>query len=174
MNTSLSPWSAPLRLDDIPEEGLDVHLTADAAARREIAALAGLRTLDRLEADFSVARHGLGMRIAGTVRAQVGQECVVTLEPVDNEIAESVDLTLLPDDALAAKTGREAGGPDDFDAPDTLNNGTADLGAIATEFLLLGIDPYPRKAGVSFDPPPAEPGTSPFAALARLKTKRPA
>ena len=161
-----------MRLDDVPEEGLDVHLLADATARREIAALAGLRMLDRLQADFSVSRQGLGMRITGTVRARVGQECVVTLEPVDNDVAEIVDLTLLPDDALPAKLGREAGRPGDPDAPDTLTDGVADLGAIATEFLLLGIDPYPRKAGVSFDPPPAEPGTSPFAALARLKPKR--
>ena len=30
-----------------------------------------------------------------------------------------------------------------------------DLGAVATEFLLLGIDPYPRKPGAVFEAPPA-------------------
>ena len=46
------------------------------------------------------------------------------------------------------------------------------LGAIATEFLILGVDPDPRKQGVAFDPPdtgPRDPG--PFAALAALKEK---
>ena len=45
-----------------------------------------------------------------------------------------------------------------------------DLGAVATEFLLLGIDPYPRKPGAVFDAPPAgDPSSHPFAALAALK-----
>jgi hypothetical protein len=45
-----------------------------------------------------------------------------------------------------------------------------DLGAIAVEFLILGIDPYPRKPGVAFEPPAAEDESEhPFAALAALK-----
>jgi hypothetical protein len=49
--------------------------------------------------------------------------------------------------------------------------GAVDLGALATEFLLLGIDPYPRKPGVAFAPPADTPGPSghPFEALAALK-----
>ena len=43
-------------------------------------------------------------------------------------------------------------------------------GAVATEFLLLGLDPYPRKPGAVFDAPPADdPASRPFAALAALK-----
>jgi hypothetical protein len=53
-----------------------------------------------------------------------------------------------------------------------LSDGTADVGAIAAEFLLLGIDPYPRKPGAEFKSP-AEQGAvvSPFAALARLRNR---
>jgi hypothetical protein len=51
-----------------------------------------------------------------------------------------------------------------------LADGTADLGTIAAEFLLLGIDPYPRKPGAKFAPLAAEGvATTPFAALAKLK-----
>ncbi len=42
--------------------------------------------------------------------------------------------------------------------PEPLVGGTVDLGAIATEFLILGIDPYPRKPGAEFDAPPRRPG----------------
>jgi hypothetical protein len=46
------------------------------------------------------------------------------------------------------------------------------LGAIATEFLLLGIDPYPRKAGAEFSPQKSEDGSAkPFAALEALKKR---
>ena len=52
------------------------------------------------------------------------------------------------------------------DAPEPLVDGTVDLGAIATEFLILGIDPYPRKPGAVFEAPPAGDGSAhPFAAL---------
>ena len=46
-------------------------------------------------------------------------------------------------------------------------DGIVDLGALATEFLILGLDPYPRKPGAVFEPPrerAADEG--PFAALA--------
>jgi hypothetical protein len=53
-----------------------------------------------------------------------------------------------------------------------LIGGAVDLGAIATEFLMLGIDPYPRAPGAVFEPPAADDrGGGPFAALAALKRK---
>jgi len=58
------------------------------------------------------------------------------------------------------------------DAPEPLIGGSIDLGAIASEFLMLAIDPYPRKSGVVFEPPAKETDTGgPFAALAALKKK---
>ena len=55
------------------------------------------------------------------------------------------------------------------DPPEALHDGVIDLGAVAIEFLLLGIDPYPRKPGAVFDAPPAgDPTSHPFAALAAL------
>ena len=54
-----------------------------------------------------------------------------------------------------------------------LIGGSIDLGALATEFLILGLDPYPRKPGATFQPPAdAKPEESPFAALAALKKGR--
>jgi hypothetical protein len=51
-----------------------------------------------------------------------------------------------------------------------LIGGTVDLGALATEFLILGLDPYPRKPGATFQPPGgASADEGPFAALAKLK-----
>ncbi len=45
-------------MDDVPEAGRHVKLSADAATRAAIAAHAGLRSLDRLEATFAVTRRG--------------------------------------------------------------------------------------------------------------------
>ena len=60
------------------------------------------------------------------------------------------------------------------DAPEPLVGGVVDLGVVATEFLALGIDPYPRKSGVEFTAPAAADDDSPhpFAALAALKKEQ--
>jgi hypothetical protein len=56
------------------------------------------------------------------------------------------------------------------EAPEPLLGDTVDLGAIATEFLILGIDLYPRKSDAVFQAPPIEDKTEhPFAALATLR-----
>src|SRR5262249_4580645 len=59
------------------------------------------------------------------------------------------------------------------DLPEALVGGSIDLGAIATEFLVLGIDPYPRKPGTQFQAPAGEDDAPrPFAALAALRKSK--
>ena len=55
--------------------------------------------------------------------------------------------------------------------PEPIVNGAIDLGKLATEFLVLGIDTYPRKPGAAFAAPetPPDPDEHPFAALRALK-----
>src|SRR6478672_7295951 len=94
--------------------------------------------------------------LQGEVKAQVEQTCVVTLEPVGNAIDEEVDLLFVPGAEPRAE------GETDENLPEPLIDGRIDLGAIATEFLVLGIDPYPRKPGVAFEgPKPETNGTHP-------------
>jgi hypothetical protein len=117
-----------------------------------------------------VVRHGNGLRATGQVVATGEQTCVVTLEPMENEVRESIDVIFAPGDAAEPAAGASE---DAFGAepPELLADGAADVGAIAAEFLLLGIDPYPRKPGAAFTPPAEQNGAvvSPFAALAKLK-----
>jgi uncharacterized metal-binding protein YceD (DUF177 family) len=172
MTASQRPWSVPVRLDEIPAGGLRLELEADAAARAVVAAAAGVNEVARLHAGFDLARHGRnGLRVIGRVSATVRQTCVVTLDPVENEIDEAIDLMFA---ASVAAAGDEANlAVDAAEPPEALIDGTVDLGAIATEFLILSIDPYPRKAGAVFEPPPgADAGSHPLAALAALRTPR--
>jgi uncharacterized metal-binding protein YceD (DUF177 family) len=163
-------WSVPVRLDEVPESGSQVELAADAAVRAALARAAGVEAIPRLEARFDVVRKGRdGLHVTGRVSATVRQSCVVTLEPVENEVDEAVDLTFVAGEGDARMTT----GAEDLaahEAPDVLVNGTVDLGAIASEFLILGIDPYPRKAGAVFTAPASDDAADhPFAALAALK-----
>ena len=171
---SIVPWSVPVARTQIPEEGKRYELAADEATRAQLAKLAGLRSLPRLQVVFDVARHGSeGLRVHGEVSATVGQTCVVTLEPLDNEISEEVELIFSPPAPAVGDAGSDDGEEpevSDPDGPEPLIGDSIDLGALATEFLMLGIDPYPRKPGERFEPPEAaDDSAHPFAALAALK-----
>ena len=169
------PWHVPVVLDDIPEDGRHFDLEADADVRAAVAKAAGLRGLPRLTANFDVTRRGTdGLHVVGTVSATVGQTCVVTLDPVDNEVEETIDLVFVPQQAPEPTAEGDAEKPEPRDVkwsdPEPLIGGAIDLGAIATEFVILGLDPYPRKPGAVFQPPHDDkPDPGPFAGLAKLK-----
>jgi hypothetical protein len=177
-----APWSVPLAVDAIPDDGLHRDITASPEACAGVAALAEVRTVSGLTAAIDLAPvpveggDGAIVQVTGRVRARVGQTCVVTLEPIETDVDEPIDIAFAP-----ATVGREAVATDNEarrvnvgdGLPEPLIGGMLDLGAIATEFLILGIDPYPRKAGVEFVPPEVEDDSPhPFAALAALQ-KRP-
>jgi uncharacterized metal-binding protein YceD (DUF177 family) len=171
--SSSRPWSVPIAVADIPETGRQLTLVADQATCEAVAQAVGVVALPRLEAMFELTRHGHdGLRVVGRVIASVSQNCVVTLEPVHNEIDEAVDLVFRPQ---ADKTAEQAGAAsvhaiDAEDPPEALRDGAVDLGGLVIEFLILGIHPYPRKPGAVFDAPPVgDPASHPFAALAALK-----
>jgi hypothetical protein len=111
--------------------------------------------------------------------ATVGQNCVVTLEPLTNEVEEDIDLVFAPPPPVERKAGEDevleeaSERPQrSWNGPEPLIGGVVDLGALATEFLILGLDPYPRKPGAVFElPQDVKPDPGPFAALAGLKEK---
>jgi uncharacterized metal-binding protein YceD (DUF177 family) len=175
-----APWQIPVKFEDVAESGRHFDLVADNEVRAAVARLVGLRDLPRLEANFDVTRHGAhGLHVCGRMSATVGQNCVVTLEPLANEIEEDIDLLFAPPPPGERKAGEDEAVEGDserpqrsWNGPEPLIGGVVDLGALATEFLILGIDPYPRKPGAVFELPQdveADPG--PFAALAGLKDK---
>jgi hypothetical protein len=149
-------FSRPVNVEEVPEQGLDLSISADEATRKALAAANGLAGIGRLDADFHMARQGLArFNVTGSVRAKVTQVCVLSLEPFDTDIVEEVDVDFASPEAAAlaaAKAGTALGGTPERDPPDPIIDGTIDLGALAAEFLALGLDPYPKKPGVKFSP----------------------
>jgi uncharacterized metal-binding protein YceD (DUF177 family) len=161
-------WHVPVRLEDVPEEGLHLDLMADAETRSRLAEFAGLRELPRLEASVDLMRQGAGLRADGRVSATVGQTCVVTLEPMESMLSEPFEVGFVPDLGVAGAPAAEVADSDDIEF---LRDGVADIGAVAAEFFLLGIDRYPRKPGAEFNAPPnADTSPGPFAVLAKFKS----
>jgi uncharacterized metal-binding protein YceD (DUF177 family) len=176
MTDKQNPWSVPVVVAQIPEHGLHRDIEASAAERDAMAAVAGLREISSVRASLDVTPiHDGRVHVVGRVSARVGQTCVVTLDPVDNDIDEAIDLIFAPASEireLAESVDDTEGGAEVPDPPEPIVGGAIDLGRLATDALFLGIDPYPRKPDAVFEPPvvPVDPEDHPFAALKALKT----
>ncbi len=178
-------FSHPLAVDEIPDAGLDISLRADAGECAAIARRCGLVAVANLEADLIATRLARGsVNVRGVTRARVTQTCVVSLDPFEIEVRVDIDLDFAPP-AEAARAFGDAAAELDVgsasaeafgvkrDPPDPILDGRIDLGGLVEEFLILSLDPHPRKpgarfgeAGVSGDPVE---NASPFAALKKLK-----
>jgi uncharacterized metal-binding protein YceD (DUF177 family) len=173
--------SRPLSIADIPPDGKTVRIIATAEERAALARDVGIPSIESLEAEILVKPWArTGFRMTGRVRASVTQDCVVTLEPFGQEVDEAVDVKFVPpSEAAKYEPKRDEDGEilldaDAEDPPDVFEGATLDPGAVAEEYMVLGLDPYPRKPGVAFQPPEVAPAAdtppvSPFAALAKLK-----
>ena len=174
---SSNPWSLTVLVAQIPEAGLHQDITANAEQRAAIAALGGLRAVASATASFDLVPVMNGrVKVTGRVRATVGQTCVVTLDPVDNEIDETIDLVFAPPSQIPEMADLVVDdlppGVEPPDPPEPIERGMIDLGRVATDALYLALDPYPRKPDAVFDLPvePDDPDEHPFAALKALKT----
>jgi hypothetical protein len=166
-------------VQDIPEDGLVVERSASAEEREAIARALELPGCRSLKVRYALTRRGGGhIQLAGTLEAQVEQTCVVTLEPLLNTVAESFSVDYWPEGEMPEPTGGEL---DMNDEPDLepIAGGRIEVGRVVFETLANGIDLFPRKPGVAFEPPEdaARSGKradseGPFAALAKIKDKR--
>jgi len=153
-------FSRSTRVDALPRDGLELEIEANAEERAALAALNNLVEIGALSAKFRITKWRKGVHVTGEVVAKVTQNCVVSLEPFEEEILSTIDVRYLPEDAKRP----EAESLEDLDAPDVMVDGRIDLGALAGEFLTLALDPYPRKPGAVFEGAQAE-RESPFAQL---------
>lgn len=165
-------------VEDIPANGLQVERAASADERDEIARSLDLLACTSLTARYMLLPRSAGhFRLTGTLAARIEQSCVVTLEPLSNDIAESFGVDFWPETQIPEPEG---GVVDVHDEPDLepIVMGRIKVGRVIFECLASGIDLFPRKPGVALDASEASPdseGTGkpegPFAALARMKNK---
>jgi uncharacterized metal-binding protein YceD (DUF177 family) len=170
------PWRALVIVAQIPKIGLSRELEADAATRAAMAEIAGLRDILSARAVFVIKPESGGrVHVAGKLSARVGQTCVVTLDPIENDIDEPIDLIFAPPEQLARLANRDhdeaEGRAEAVDQLEPIENGVIDLGRLASDVLYLAIDPYPRKSGAVFESQiaAADPKDRPFAVLKALK-----
>jgi uncharacterized metal-binding protein YceD (DUF177 family) len=174
------PWRVPIAVVQIPDTGLHRDLKADQAICAGVAEVGGLREVLSVSASLDVTPMSGGRyHVEGRVRARIGQTCVVTLDPMETDIDEPIDLIFAPPDQIPqmadlvdeAQENDRSSDAEIPDPPEPIENGIIDLGRLATDALYLAVDPYPRKPDAVFEPlvEAPDPEDHPFAALKALK-----
>ncbi|PYE87167.1 YceD family protein [Phyllobacterium leguminum] len=174
----------PVSVRNLPQKGLAVTIKADERERAALARDHGLEEVKSFEAELQIMPwKKRGVKVHGRIVAEIVQSCVVTLEPIDARMAETVESIFVPDDSSLARIRLDESGEMLIDAegpdmPETFSGDHLDIGAIAEEFFELNLDPFPRKAGLPDEPLSIESGdmapekpVSPFVKLADWKKK---
>ena len=165
--TPRQPLSRSIEVGRLPRGRAEVSVEA---TEEECVALARdfrIPAVRDLVGRFAMTGTVSRLTVTGTVEAVVTQVCTVTLEPFETAVREPVEVVY--SDAPPPEEPEEGPPEGAPEPPDPIVNGRIDLGALTAEFLALGLDPYPRKPGVDFEPVASGPESSPFDVLRRLR-----
>lgn len=171
-------------LDRMGPGGAALEIVASDSERAALARRFGFLGLPALSARVTVDhRPGGQIVVEGRLRGRIVQACVLTLDPVNQDLDDAFRIVFKKDlaDDRDPENG-EAVLSAQADAPEPLTGNLLDVGEIIAEQLSLAADPYPRRAGARLEdvlPKPRNPGRRgppeqrrhPFAGLAALRDK---
>ena len=163
-----SEFYRPLAVDRVPRGGSYEKIAAESAECAALAKRFDIPVIHRLSAELHATPwRGGGLKLEGTLRADLEQISVVSLEAFRHDLEIPVLRFFMPAGSAADDGGAEI---------DHIEAGLVDLGEVVAETLALELSPYPRKPGEGYQPPAETPEEqldkpSPFAVLARLKPK---
>ncbi|MGH6854423.1 MAG: YceD family protein [Aestuariivirga sp.] len=167
MTAATPEFSRLIAVDRVPRGGSHEKIAADPKECQALALRLAVPALHALSAELRATPWRGGLKLEGTLHADLEQVSVVSLETFRDEVEFPVLRYFMPAAAITA---------DSEAAIDPIEDGQVDLGEVVTETLILELDPYPRRPGEAFDESvwaasPSEAEPSPFAGLARLKPK---
>ena len=139
------------RIVEVTKLNLPIQFSATPEECKAVAKRLGIISLAKLEASLVLRRirSEQVLEVKGEMKASLAQACVVTLDPVAEEVNETIEAHFSESatHATAEDIEVEAGGPD---APEPIENGKIDLGELVVQHLALALNPYPRKPGAEF------------------------
>jgi len=171
-------------LDRMGPGGTAVEIAPSDGERAALAKRFGFVALPSFSARVTVDRRAGGLiAVEGRLRGRIVQSCVLTLDPVTQELDETFRLTFKP--GMSEEHDPDSGEAlvsAQVDAPEPLPGPNLDVGEIVAEQLSLAADPYPRRAGIRLEdvlpkarsggrPGKSEQRRHPFAGLAALRDK---
>ncbi len=171
------PLSLRLPVEEVDASPQPFSWRATAEERAALKAWLGIEDVLDAAFDGTLRRRsdGRSIELVLNLKAKLLQKCVITLEPVQTQVDETIRLVYTPEADASPGCDELDIDPLAEDPPEVLEEGGIDVGRLGCEYLSLALDPYPRKPGakVTYD----EDGSGaveeehPFAALERLKRR---
>ena len=135
-------FSRPLLVDRVPRKGSHERVVADSNECTSLAKRFAIHALHKVSAMLlATPWHGGGMKVTGTVEAEVELVSVVSLEVFKTRKSFQVERYFMPANKLSETLEVDA---------DPIVDGVIDLGEIVAETVGLELDPYPRLPGETF------------------------
>ena len=165
-----------LPANNIPEDGRAYTYQADAGELERLGQVIGHGAFRSLVISYGVApfRKNL-VRMTSKLTGEITQTCGISLVEVQNLLDDEAVTLFVPE-----RKFEEMANLDDDDVLcdenfEPINDRRLEIGRVLYEQLVGAVDPYPRVAGVEFDPASGSDGElgnaeeGPFAALSKLK-----
>jgi len=173
-------FSYEVKVSHVSANPITVRISADTKDLARLCRQWDVTEVRNFDAEMTLGRWKRdGIRVKGHVSSLIVQDCVVTLEPVEQTIEEDFEAIFLPENSRLASRTLDGNGemfldPDGPDLPELFSGDSIDVGAVVAEFAALAIDAYPRKPGLEFadrieNDPAVDKKPSPFAVLQGLK-----
>lgn len=180
--TKIFDFSFTLDVEDIQTEPRRYRLEAPESQLSDLADRFKLVALNSFSATVNVNMETKAQTIwiKGEIKADLVQQCVVTLGDVPEQVAESFELMLVSPETAEQLDEDEvyldptAPDYDAFDGP------TVPVGDMVAQTLAVLMDPYPKQAGAEIKVPNGqgvavnedlEDKPNPFAVLSKLRDK---
>jgi len=157
-------WSHHVLSEDVGRKPLRISISVPEESKLALCKRIGLHSIESLVADIVLKRNPVSkdIHVKGELRADVHQQCVVTMEPVAEHVEDNFETWCAePSNAVSfAKAKRERMEPqerleqpmlEEYDDPEVIIGGKIDLGELVTQNLSLSLNPYPRKEGAAFE-----------------------
>ncbi len=167
--SKISEWT--VAVSSIGARGLDYERRASREQCAALAAELGIVSCQDLCLTARIFPLEDGrFRLEGRLHAKLQQSCVVSLDPVDEQLDEPIDIEFWPSEQLLAPIDGEQeilAGED----PEPIEAGHLHIGRLVEELVSANLAPYPRSPDVELEvsssPGPEEQRRDgPFAALA--------
>src|ERR1044071_5540231 len=152
-NKQKSELERVVDLDRMGPSGAALEIAPSDSERAALAKRFGFLGLPVFSARVTVDRLvGGQIVVEGRLRGRIVQACVLTLDPVNQDLDETFRIVFKPDmaDDRDPESG-EAVLASQADAPEPLTGNMLDVGEIVAEQLSLAADPYPRRPGAKLE-----------------------
>lgn len=157
-------WTYILEVSELESKPLQLSIAAEENERKALAERLSLVEVSAISADIRVKREqgGRVVHVSGRFSADIVQNCVVSLEPVNSHLEDdfeawfaeadsAVSINKAKHDLMRQKGQAELPVLDEQDDPEEIIDGKINLGEVVTQFMSLAIDPFPHADGAEFE-----------------------